>query len=299
MEIDERADVTVSETDHRVSISLLGSRGQALIGGDGLDGYVFVRDDDGREHVRLDGRAGNVYVGGEGSAGLLFLRRTIGSGAGARDRVTMRFDGGRGNIRAGGSNCDGDLLLFPGNVSDIQVDSDATIWLDSGYGNMALGGNGCDGDILLFPRDATISTTQPRDANLWLDGDSGDVRLTGGLKPKEGPESARWAGGYSTDEGAVSSFDSEGRFGVIEYTHEHPAARGDREKLRNVQVFNPLLHENSIVHAVSHTSWPCVPSVSYYARPDASDRSGRFINLHMIRKVPPGTEVRIVYWIMN
>ena len=299
MEIHERADITVSETDDRTTINLLGSRGQVLVGGEALDGYVFVRDEDGREHVRLDGRAGSVYAGGDGASGRIFLRKTIRSGSGESDRVTMRFDGDRGNIRAGGSGCDGDLLLFPEDVSDIQADAEATIWLDSRYGNMALGGNGRDGDLLVFPRDATISTTRSAAANLWLDGDRGDLHLTGGLKPKGGPERARTLPEYSTDEGAVSSFESDERFGLVEFRHEHRPAPGDREKLRNIHIFNPLLHENTIVHVTSHAGGPCVPCISYLSRPDVSGGSGRFIDLHMIHKLPPGNDVRILYWIMN
>lgn len=375
MEIPERADITISESDDRVTISLRGSQGQARIGGSDFHGYVFLYDDEGREHLRLDGRNAALYAGGEGEPGRVFLRKTVDAGSGEADRVTMRLDGdngniraggngcdgdlllfpedsadirtdaeatiwldsgngniraggggsdgdlllfpegvsdirrdgeatiwldsGHGNIRAGGSGCDGDLLLFPEEVGDIRRDSQATIWLDSGRGNIALGGNGHDGDLLIFPSDATISTTRTGDAKLWLDGDSGDVRLAGGLKPMGSPERARALPEYSTNEGAVSSFESDGRFGLIEFTHEHPDARGDREKLRNIQIFNPLLHDNTIVQVTAHAGGPCVPCISYYARPDVSGGSGYFINLHMVRKLQPGREVRILYWIMN
>jgi hypothetical protein len=295
MEIIERVDVLVSETDRRTTVSLNGSRGTATVGGEGHDGYLFVRDENGREHLRLDGRAGSILAGGDGASGRIFLRSTVS----ASDQVRMSLDGSTGNIRAGGNGCDGDLLLFPDDANDIQQTDDATVWLDSRYGNLALGGNERDGDVLLFPRGATISSTDTAQANLWLDGEHGDIRLSGGLIPMTEPSPDRAMPEYSTNEGAVSSFEGTSRFGVIEFVHEHPAAAGDREKLRNIHVFHPLLHDNSIVHATSHAGGACVPTISYNSRPDASGGEGRFIDFHLVRKLAPGNRVRLIYWIMN
>jgi len=294
MEIPERVDITMSDTDDRAPIRLLGARGQAHVGGEGQDGYVFVLDAGGRHHVRLDGRGGGIYAGGAGADGRLFLRRTVEG----EDRVTMRLDGARGNIRAGGSGCDGDLLLFPEEVPDIGRDEAATIWLDSRYGNIALGGNGKDGDLLVLPATAPMSTTADANASIWLNGDPGDIHLRGGLKPRGHPVAATDQRGYSTDEGAVATFLGSARYGVVAFTHEHPEASGDREKLRNIRIYCSLLNENSIVHATSHAGGPCVPQV-YHLSGDATDRSGWCIDLHMIEKVRPGRNVRIVYWIMN
>ena len=295
MEVPERLDVTVDEDDPRITVSLLGSRGHVLVGGGGSDGYVRVRDSGGGERVRLDGRQGAIYAGGDGAAARVFLRKP----SGASEAVTVRLDAGSGNIRAGGNGCDGDVLLFPEDCDDLMDEAKATVWLDSRYGNMAIGGNGRDGDLLVFSRDATISTTRDDDATVWLNGDRGDVWLTGGLKPRGAPERPRALPEYSTDEGAVSSFEAERRYGLIDFTHEHPSAPGDREKLRNIHVFCPLLHETSIVHAVAHSGAPVNVMVSNMPRPDVSGGSGRFIDLQPTRKLRPGTAVRIVYWIMN
>lgn len=295
MEVPERLDVTVDEDDPRVTVSLLGSRGHALVGGNGEDGYVFVRGTDGQERVRLDGRQGAIYAGGGGAAALVFLRKP----SGASEAVTMRLDAGRGNIRAGGNGCDGDVLLFPEDCEDLMDESKATVWLDGRYGNIAIGGNGRDGDFLVFARDATISSTREEDATIWLNGDRGDIWLTGGLKPRGAPERPRALPDYSTNEGAVSSFEAEGRYGLIEFTHEHPSAPGDREKLRNIHVFCPLLHANSIVHATAHAGAPVNVMVSNMPRPDVSGGSGRFIDLQPTHKLNPGTEIKISYWIMN
>jgi hypothetical protein len=293
-------DVTISDTDPRTTVRLLGSRGHITAGGNSCDGFFFLRGQNNEERVRLDGSAGGVYAGGQGSAGRLFLRRTITHAGHPADRVAMTLDASTGNIRAGGNGMDGDLLLFPDAATDINQDRQATIWLDSGHANIGVGGNGQDGDILLFPASASISTTDTTHANIWLDADPGNVRLKGGLIPKGDPVSDTHLPGFSTDEGATAAFQGSQRFGVIDFTHEHPESSGDREKLREIWIFNPLLHANSIVLVTAHHGSPVTHIVGNMARRhDISGGVGRFISLTLVRKLSPGTHVRIPYWIMN
>ena len=78
--VNERLDVTASDTDPRVRIRLDGARSQIIGGGEGRDGYLFLRAAGNEERVRLDGMAGSIYAGGQGSDGRVFLRRTGESG---------------------------------------------------------------------------------------------------------------------------------------------------------------------------------------------------------------------------
>jgi len=214
-------------------------------------------------------------------------------------RVTISLSGARGNIRVGGSGTDGDLLLFP-EVADLNVDPGATIWLASGHGNLALGGNGTDGDILLFPAMATNSTTETAEASIWLDADPGHIRLKGGLMPKEGPVVDRQLPGFSVEEGATAAFQGSARFGVIDFTHKHPAAVGDREKLREIWIFNPLLHANSIALVTAHAGASVTHMIgNMESRHEITGGIGRFIKLSLERKLAPGTRMRLVYWILN
>lgn len=338
IETDEFVNVTISDSDSRVTARLNGARGHISAGGNERDGYLFLRGADGRERVRLDGRSGNAYLGGNGSSGDLFLRRTVREHGREVERVIMRFRTSRGNVRIGGSGSDGDLLLFPENAPDIEETENATIWLDSGHGNIAAGGNGKDGDLLLFPESARISTTSdsaatislnarhaniaaggngsdgdillfPRtaamtttdtdDASLHLDGDTGNIHLQGGIFPKTRPSTDEDLRGYSINEGATHHFQGSQRYGSIEFTHSHPDASGDREKLMLVRIFNPLLHGNAIVFVTPHTPTPCTHYIGHLSREAVVPGSGHFIGLRFNPKQQPGTRIRIVYWIMN
>jgi hypothetical protein len=293
-------DMAVSDTDPRVTVRLNGMTGHVTAGGGGLDGYLFVRASDDRERVRLDGLEGRIYAGGCGSAARVFLRRTDHVGGRTVDRLAIDLDAAGANVRAGGNNQDGDLLLFPQSATDIGVDSQASIWLDSGRANAALGGNGRDGDILLFPRTATIAIDESAHASIWLNGDEGNIHLLGGLMPKGFLGTDRQLPGFSIDEGATAAFQGSARYGSIEFTHEHPEASGDREKLRNIWIFHPLLHENSIVFLTPHAGAPCAHAIgNMERRHDITGGTGRFIDVTLLRKLNPGTRVRIVYWIMN
>lgn len=297
--VSERLDVTVSDADARVRMRLDATRGQITGGGEGADGYLFLRAEGNQERVRLDGRAGTVYAGGQGSAGRVFLRRTETEAGRSVDRVGLSLDAHNGNIRAGGNNSDGDLLLFPGAATDITVDRQASIWLDAGSGNIAVGGNGRDGDILLFPAEATISPTETAGASIWLDADPGNIQLAGALIPKAGPAADSQLPGFSIDEGCTAAFQGSHRFGVIDFTHESDSG-GERGKLNEIWVFNPTLHANSIVLVTPHTAAPVATMVSHMERRHSiTGGVGRFIDLHLIRKVASGTPVRIVYWILN
>jgi len=297
--VNEWLNVTASAADTRVRVRLDGSRGQIIGGGEGIDGYLFLRAEGNQERLRLDGRAGSVYAGGQGSAGRLFLRRTATEAGRAVDHVAMSFDASNGNIRVGGNHTDGDLLLFPGGAGDISVDNQSTIWLDAGHGNIGVGGNETDGDILLFPSGVPLSTTATAGANIWLDGGPGNIQLAGALMPKSGPVADSPMPGFSVEEGCTAAFQGSQRFGVIDFTHESGSG-GERGKLREIWIFNPMLHANSIVLVTPHTAAPVAHMVSNMERRHSiTGGIGRFIDLHLIQKVSPGTRVRIVYWILN
>lgn len=208
--------------------------------------------------------------------------------------VRITLNGDSGNITAGHTGADGDLVLRSGDATPAN-----RIHLDAGKGNVWVGGNDADGDIVIFPRDAT-HREDVAEATMHLDGDTGNINLRGGLFPRGRPARDELLGEYSVNEGASSHFQGSQRYGVIDFTHTHVPAPGDREKLRRVLVFNPLLHDNSIVFVTPHTGTPCTHSVGELERPlSHTPGRGHYIALHMTPKVEPGTRVRMVYWIMN
>lgn len=262
---------------------------------------VTISESEPRVTLRLNGGRGNIRAGGSGTDGDLLLFPEAAPDITDDRRATIWLDSGNGNIALGGNNTDGDILLFPRTATiSTTATAQASIWLDSGNGNIAVGGNNTDGDILLFPRTATISSTATADANIWLDADPGNISLNGGLIPKAAPAADRELPGFSVNEGATAAFQGSRRFGVIDFTHEHPPAAGDREKLREIWIFNPLLHANSIVLVTPHTATAVAQTVGNMERRHGiTGGEGRFIDLTLIRKLVPGTHVRIVYWILN
>jgi hypothetical protein len=96
--------------------------------------------------------------------------------------------------------------------------------------------------------------------------------------------------GFSVDEGCTAAFQGSQRFGVIDFTHKS-ASGGEWGKFREILIFNPVLHAHCcpVAHMVSNME----------RRHSITGGIGRFINLHLIQKVSPGTRVRIVHWNLN
>ncbi len=59
--------------------------------------------------------------------------------------------------------------------------------------------------------------------------------------------------GFSVDEGCTAAFQGSQRFGVIDFTHKS-ASGGEWGKFREILIFNPVLHANSIVLVTPHTA---------------------------------------------
>ena len=171
--------------------------------------------------------------------------------------VRITLNGDLGNITAGNIGADGDLVLRGVEATSSGRQVVSRIHLDAGKGNIWVGGNGADGDIVIFPRNAT-HRENVADATIHLDGDLGGIKLKGGIFPDGRPVRDEYLGGYSVDQGATRHFQGSQRFGFIEFTHTHDPAPHDREKLMDVRIFNPLLHDNSIVFVTPHTSNPCM-----------------------------------------
>lgn len=255
-----------------------------------FDGKIEVRDTSGTDvRITLNGDSGNITAGHTGADGDLVLRSRD-----ADPANRIHLDADKALISAGGRGQDGHLTLKSGGDNPRD-----RMRLDAGKGNIWVGGNDADGDIVIFPKDAT-HREDVAEATMHLDGDTGNINLQGGLVPKGRPARDELLGGYSVDEGASSHFQGSQRYGVIEFTHTHDPARGDREKLMRVLIFNPLLHDNSIVFVTPHTGTPCSHSVGELDRPlSHTPGRGHYIALHMTPTVEPGTRVRMVYWIMN
>jgi hypothetical protein len=212
-------------------------------------------------------------------------------------RVRIVLNGGNGNIIAGGNGADGDLVLRSGDEPPVD-----RIHLNADKANMWIGGNNADGDIVIFPRGA-LNRGEGSDVNestIHLDGDTGNLNLKGSIN-LTGPVAVdELLPGFSTDEGAVSAFQGSQKSGVVEFTHSHPHTGTDREKLREVWIFNPKLTSNSIVLLTAHAGGHCVPAVyNMTTRHDITGGIGRFISAAFIHKVSVGNRVKIRYFIIN
>ncbi|MFC2014816.1 ester cyclase [Chloroflexota bacterium] len=152
-----------------MAISLDSNSGNIFAGGDGADGDIVLKDGTNQNRIRLDAGGGNAWLGGNGADGDLVLFRNSGDNE-TLSQATIHLDGQQGNIFAGGDGADGDIVLKDGTGQN-------RIRLDAGGGNIWLGGNGADGDIVLFSDGGDNETLG--DATIHLDGQSGDIKLSG------------------------------------------------------------------------------------------------------------------------
>ena len=242
----------------------------------------------------------------------------------------ISLNGNNGDILLGGNGYNGDLLLYHRGVSDASDHSQATIHLNGRDGDLVLGGNGTngridlknddgvlrvkcdaytgdlfigsagrDGDILLFPRGAD-NINDPNQATIRLTSRRGDLRLSGTINFNNPETPDEQLPGWSIDQGATSAFQGNSKTGLIDFTHTHPAAPGDREKLRQIWIFNSHLTDYSLILLTPHAGAPCFHSIGELTTPHSiCDGVGKFINIELHRKLDPGSRVRICYQILN
>ncbi|MCV3274235.1 autotransporter outer membrane beta-barrel domain-containing protein [Roseobacter sinensis] len=110
--------------------SIRASSGDLSLGGNDVNGDVFVRDGENTVRARLSAGGQRVELSN-------------------RQGQIIGMLGGGGNIRAGTSGETGELYLFRAQASDIFSNGDASISLNAANGDANLGGNGVNGDLFL------------------------------------------------------------------------------------------------------------------------------------------------------
>ena len=256
------------------------------------NGSVRIRDSDGRSvKITLNGDDADIFLGGNGKNGDLILFRHDVTDHRGHNRATIHLDGRDGDLMLGGNGVDGDIVIRnrEGNERIRILGGDGDIWI---------GGNGRNGDILLFPHNAS-NIHDPDQATISLNGSEGNLNLKGNIKITAPVTTDRQLPGWSIDEGATAAFQGTQRAGLIDFIHTHAQARGDREKLREIWIFNPELDDDSIVLLTVHEGAPCAYMVSETGHHAISGGEGHFININFIRKINPGNRVRIKYYIIN
>jgi hypothetical protein len=139
-------------------------------------GHLILRSDKG-ETIHLDGMSGNARLGGNGVNGDLFLFGDNVTDTGDATKARIQFLAASGQAKLGGNGRDGDLMLFADNVTDGDSKK-ARIHLDGQFGQARLGGNGATGDLLLFANDVTDIGDATK-ARIQLLAAKGDARLGG------------------------------------------------------------------------------------------------------------------------
>jgi hypothetical protein len=211
-----------------------------------------------------------------------------------RVKINARY----GDISAGGNGRHGDIVLFNREATNVDHHSGATIHLNGGVGDIRVGGNGKNGDIQLYPHGASEFTSS-NDANIHLDGHRGHIQIAGRLKSKDGYGHNTHIRQWSVDEGVTTAYEGNTLRGEIEFTHEADGS-GSRNRLRAILIFNPRLNENSMVVVTSHGAAGWLTKVAYVERRHTIvDREGWTLTLYPNRTLPPGTNVRVLYWIVH
>ena len=236
-----------------------------------------------------------------------------------RRSVKVTLNGNDGDVFAGGNGKDGDLALFRRDVANPSRHNQATILLTGGNGDiflrnsdgvnrihldgahadMWIGGSGRNGDIVLFPESAA-DIQHPERATLRLNGGQGDLELKGNIKFIAPVALDEQLPGWSVDEGTTAAFQGSQRSGLVDFTHTHAEAAGDREKLLDVWIFNPELTENSLVLLTCHSGAPCSYMVSELThRHGICGGIGHFIHVRFGWKIAPDTRVKVKYYVLN
>jgi hypothetical protein len=242
--------------------------------------------------VSLNGNDGDIFAGGNGINGDLALFRRDIANPNRHDQATIHLSGREGNAFLGGNGVDGELFLRNRDGVD-------RIYIDAGHADMWIGGNGRNGDIVMFPESAT-DIRDPDQATIRLTGGEGNLNLRGNIKFTSPVAIDDQLPGWSVEEGTTAAFQGSQRSGLVDFTHTHAEAAGDREKLLNVWIFNPELTDDSLVLLTAHAGAPCLYMVSELtSRHGICGGIGHFIHVRFAWKIVPDTRVRIKYYILN
>ena len=137
-------------------------------------------------------------------------------------------------------------------------------------------------------------------ATIRLTSRRGNLHLSGTIYFHNPDTSDEYLSHWSVDSGTTAAFQGNSRSGLIDFTHTHAAAPGDREKLRSIWVFNSRLTDHSMILLTPSEGAPCVHMISELTTPHGiSGGVGKFINIELYRKLDSGSRVRIRYQILN
>lgn len=256
-------------------------------------GRLDILDSDRRSvKITLNGNDADLCAGGNGKNGDLALFRQDVINPDEHDQATIHLNGRDGNAVIGGNGSDGEIFLR-------TRDGVERLYLDAGHGDMWIGGNGRNGDIVLLPETAT-DLRDPAQATMRLTGGDGTLHLRGNIKFTSPVASDEQLAIWSADEGSTAAFQGSQRSGLVDFTHSHPAAAGDREKLMALWIFNPMLSGNSFVLLTAHAGAPCSFMVAELTRPHSTCGGvGRYIDIRFSWKIAPERRVTIKYYIIN
>jgi len=111
-------------------------------------GAIYLKDDEGKETIRLSGTTGHILVGGNGQDGNITIKDKLGNallGLRAGQLVLFSPDGketflltNNADLVMGGHGKGGDIHLVPPSASGPAVGLEATISLDGDTGNIVL-----------------------------------------------------------------------------------------------------------------------------------------------------------------
>ncbi len=215
---------------NQITLKLESHNGNAILGGNGVDGDLILKDGSGNTRVELGadegnlkiksatgdviielGRNGNLVAGGGGKDGDIILRRSTGSDS-------VHIDGDEANLWMGANGTDGDIFLFAREAT-ARNESQATVHLNGEEGNLRLGGNGTDGDIALYPTNKS-NDDGFSEATIHLDGQAGDITL----RNADCAEDFDIANIAQTAAGAVMVIDDEGRMDLCTKAYDRRVA---------------------------------------------------------------------------
>jgi len=93
----ESNQILLKNKSSKATIDLNGENGNLVLGGNGAEGDLALRDAAGKQTIHLDGGGGNLTLGGQGHEGDIGLLNKAG-------KQTIHFDGGNGDIIVNGAS---------------------------------------------------------------------------------------------------------------------------------------------------------------------------------------------------
>jgi len=154
------------ETGRAHSILLDSENGNIVLGGDGRDGDLILKNRGGEATILLSGDSANVNMGGNGQDGDLVLKDSVGN-------PTIHLNGSGGNLHLGARDRDGDLLVYDNN-------GQTSMHLNGRNGSLYLGRRGNGGGLQVIGDDGDrVITAQKTGRLTCTDFEADTIALSG------------------------------------------------------------------------------------------------------------------------